>query len=816
MHLQLNTLEAGDARVPLVNLVSLQIETGDERQADELVDMLLRVGRPRIGAVHHRTAIALLELAASAFGLFRLGLAERLATRALSLLEVTDGQRGEQTLRAVQLLANIHNAKGNYEVAEQGLMHALDAVGDDRHKSAELMIDFGKALRSRGTGTAPAAAAMFERAIAQLRAQGRSPERRDLPLLASAFGNLALLHADLDDSPRAEAVYDEALRGLQSALRLWTRQRGASHPFVATVHANVALVHWARGDHIAAQRAMDRAAQSQALEVQRVLLVGTERQRLEAARGTLGDLFKRISLCLQAGSRGANARGAAQLLLQRKGAVLDTLALTHAHLRERLNETERACFDQLVELRHRIADKAIGASAFGEASDPREVIAWQAEEERLQSELSHAGALGLELLQPVTLQAVRAALPTSAVLLEFVRWSVFDPLRTGHGTPWRGQRYAVMVLRPRGDPHWFDVGEATVLDAATAKLHGLLRDPNSDPGDVAEAGTEVYQHIIAPIEPLLTGCSMLYIAPDGELNSLPFGVLGNSGGPILLERFVVNHVASGRNLMRSGRLPEAGAEVHAFVDADYDAGVAASGALQLPPLPGTCKEAAALQAHFTHCTVHSGTEASVEALRALHRPALLHIATHGLFAPAEGKARPVTRTDTLILGNELFFFQSASPAAIDNPMLGAGLALAGANATVPGQPVGFISAAELAGLDLQGTELVVLSACETGLGVAAHGDEFAGLRRAFTIAGAQSQVVSLWAVDDDAAAALMGEYYRLLAAGVGRAEALGRAQAAVRRRPRFAHPSAWAAFAAWGQAGPLSASLRESATEAPR
>ena len=183
-----------------------------------------------------------------------------------------------------------------------------------------------------------------------------------------------------------------------------------------------------------------------------------------------------------------------------------------------------------------------------------------------------------------------------------------------------------------------------------------------------------------------------------------------------------------------------------------------------------------------------------------------------MFAPPSGAPRPVWRMDTISLSAELVFLQSASPAAIDNPMLSVGLALAGANASVPGRPAGFISAAELAALDLRGTEVVVLSACETGLGVAAHGDEFAGLRRAFTIAGAESQVISLWAVDDDAAAALMGEYYDRLVAGQGRAEALAKAQQALRDRPRFAHPSAWAAFEAWGQAGPLSNVLRQSAS----
>jgi CHAT domain-containing protein/tetratricopeptide (TPR) repeat protein len=846
MHLQVAPLDSGSAATPLVNLVGLLLDHGVESQADELVDMLLRACVARGGPVDHPNAMALSALATQAFASFRLGLAERLATRALALLESSDGGAAEPTLRMVQLLANVHSAKGNHEEAERGILRALEAARGDPRKSAELMIDFGKALRERGTGTgtAQAAAAMFERAIAQLRAPGQPPGAAGRRLLASALGNLAQLHFDLDDSARADALYgealalgtpkalgdeypwlvysrallhyhlrrhDEALAGMQRALRLWTRQLGAAHPFVATVLANLALVHWARGDKAAARRAFDRAASAQAPEVQRLLLVGAERQRLQAARGTQGDLFKRISFCFDAGARGAQARAAAQILLQRKGAVLDALALTHARLRERLDGAARERFDQLSELRQRIADKALGAGLFGAQADPREVTAWQAQEERLQSELSHAGALGLAGLQPVTLQDVRAALSAGTVLVELVRWSVFDPQRTGHGIPWRGERYAAMVLRPRGEPHWFDLGDAAALDAEAGALRALLRDADSDTDDIAAAASALHGRLIAPFEGLLAGCRLLHIAPDGDLNLLPFGVLGPAGGPMLVERFTLNHLASGRDLLREPQACVEGAEVHSFVDADFDAGAPAGTGLRLQPLPGTRKEAAALQAQFARCTVHAGADARVETLRVLQRPALLHIATHGLFAPPSGAPRPVWRTDTLALGDELVFLQSASPAAIDNPMLAVGLALAGANASTPGRSAGAISAVELAGLDLRGTELVVLSACETGLGVSAHGDEFAGLRRAFTIAGADSQVVSLWAVDDDAAAALMTDYVRRLVAGEGRAEALANAQRALRNRPRFAHPNAWAAFAAWGQAGPLSAVLRRSA-----
>ena len=843
-HLSLQPLATGDARIPLVNLVDLLLDQGDQGVAGELVDMLLRAAGEQPGAAGRATAIALLELGRMAFARFQLGLAERIATRALALLEASSGTAEPSTLRALQLLANIHAAKGNFERAEQALLRVLNAPGIAPAKTAELLVDFGKALRARGRTAAPAATAMFQRAIGLLRAEA-APDKQ---LLASALGNLAQVHFDNDATQLAASLYDEALAlgsarelggefawlvygrallqyhlahydeartGMTKALRLWTRQRGATHPFVATVHANLALVHWARGDVTAAERAFARAAHLQAGEYQRVLLVGAERERREAAREYQGDLFKRVSLCLQAGARGATARGAAELLLQRKGSVLDALAATHARLRDRLDDAAREQFDRLVELRRRMAERALSAQLFGGAADaPRETSAWQAEEETLQSELSHAGGLGAGLLTPVTLDAVRAALPAGAVLVEYLRWSVFEPQRTGRGIPWRGQRYAAMVLRARGAPQWFDLGDAQAIEASCDTLRAALRDAGSDTDDVLAASVTLHAALVAPFAHLLAGAQQLLVAPDGGLNLVPFGVLGD---PMLGERMAVIHVASGRDLVRASEVAGGGG-VHAIVDPDFDAGCAqapaAAECFRFAPLPGTRDEAEAIRAVFPQARVSAGVEASVATLMAVERPALLHVATHGFFAPPADLKRRGGRSDLLQVGDELLMLQRALPSADVNPMLHAGLALAGANGGTSGQPARLVTAAELAALNLRGTELVVLSACDTGLGVADHGEEFAGLRRAFAIAGAASQVISLWEVEDDAAPLLMREFYRLLAAGEGRAAALWHAQQAVRGRPRFAHPSAWAAFVVWGGAEPLSAGLRAQAVAA--
>ena len=843
-HLCVHPIEAGDARIPLVNLIHLLLEQDDEPTASEMIDMLLRIGGERIGTAHHATAIALLELASTAFDRFRLGLAERIADRAGRILEVTAGPVAPLTLRALQLLANVHAAKGDFESAEKALLRALNAPGVGKSKTAGLLLDFGKAVRQRGRTATPTAIALLERAIGLLRA-GDPPDKA---VLASALGNLAQVHfLDRDDSQRAEELFgealalgtpqelggeyawllysrgllhyhlarhDEAIEGMTHALRLWRRRHGAGHPFVATTHANLALVYWARGDLDRTQRHFSLAAEAQSGEFVRLLLVGNERQRLTLARDYQGGLFKQVSLCFAAGARGASARAAAQLLIQRKGSVLDALALTQARLHDHLDEATRKRFDRLAELRRQISRQSLSEQLLGAAPGAaRDLASRQAEEQQLQSELSHASALGAGVLDPVTLDDVRAALPADVVLVEYVRWSVFDPVRTGHGIPWRGERYAAMVLRARGEPRWFDLGDAAEIEAGCTALRSLLSDPDSVEDTVRAASLAVYARLVAPFESLLTRAKLLLIAPDGELNLLPFGVLGD---PMLGDGVVVAHVASGRDLLRWAQRGPSGSAVHAIVAPDFDAGPAdvpaASGGLAYAALPGTRAEGQVIAALFPQAVVHTGRAADVAALTSGERPALLHIATHGFFVTPPRSSRQPGQTDLLHLEDELLFFQRVLPSADVNPMLYGGLAFAGANRSTPGQLVGLITAAELASLDLRGTELVVLSACASGLGVATHGEEFAGLRRAFAIAGAASQVISLWEVEDKATAMLMDAFYRALIDGMGRAEALWRAQQVLRIQPEFAHTRAWAAFVPWGAAGPLSEAVRGAAT----
>jgi len=197
-------------------------------------------------------------------------------------------------------------------------------------------------------------------------------------------------------------------------------------------------------------------------------------------------------------------------------------------------------------------------------------------------------------------------------------------------------------------------------------------------------------------------------------------------------------------------------------------------------------------------------QATEAALKRASAPRILHIATHGFFLDDQGERRAETRN---IPGNDPRRISDPRlggwAAQIENPLLRSGLALSGANLGKNGDDDGLLTALEVAGLDLWGTKLVALSACDTGLGEVKNGEGVQGLRRALVLAGSESQVISLWAVPDELAKDIIIPYYKALRRGEGRGEGLRQVQLRMLRSRDRRHPFYWAAFIQSGEWGNL-------------
>ena len=176
-------------------------------------------------------------------------------------------------------------------------------------------------------------------------------------------------------------------------------------------------------------------------------------------------------------------------------------------------------------------------------------------------------------------------------------------------------------------------------------------------------------------------------------------------------------------------------------------------------------------------------------MKKVRGPKILHLATHGFFLPDDHP--------------EGMPGDASAPAPSENPMLRSGLVFSGANKLRSGDDDGLLTALEASGLDLEGTKLVVMSACETGVGKVTNGDGVYGLRRSLVIAGAESLVMSLWQVDDFATKELMSGLYKGLADGKPRSAALRDTQIKLLTNPKYAHPFYWAAFVGAGATTPI-------------
>lgn len=209
----------------------------------------------------------------------------------------------------------------------------------------------------------------------------------------------------------------------------------------------------------------------------------------------------------------------------------------------------------------------------------------------------------------------------------------------------------------------------------------------------------------------------------------------------------------------------------------------------IPELPGTKQETEAisvlLKSHQRNASLYLGAQATEERVKAISSPSILHIATHGFFLPDDDSG------DDKTLG-------FSTEQTRQNPLLRSGLLMAGAGAkqnSLLKQDDGILTAYEASLLNLQNTDLVTLSACETGLGDLVNGQGVYGLQRAFLTAGARSVVMSLWVVDDDATQQLMTAFYKNYLQNnlpEGKREALRKAQIEVRKR--YPHPYHWGAF----------------------
>jgi antitoxin component YwqK of YwqJK toxin-antitoxin module/CHAT domain-containing protein len=323
-----------------------------------------------------------------------------------------------------------------------------------------------------------------------------------------------------------------------------------------------------------------------------------------------------------------------------------------------------------------------------------------------------------------------------------------------------------------------------------------------------------YTNFWGPIDPVLKNKSRVFLSLDGVYNQINLNTLADADGKFLVESKNLTILSNTKDLLllktnRSKRTGTTTASLFGYPKyfigkerakekilkqkRDFDfASIDETDATGINELPGTRTEITQvkniLDANHWKTIDYTDEMATEKAMKAIDYPSVLHIATHGFFVDDQETSAT-------------FKVGAATEYARQNPLLRSGLLLSGASNYIQNNlrfddENGILTAYEAANLNLDNTDLVILSACETGKGEIQNGEGVYGLQRAFQTAGAQAIIMSLWKVDDEATQELMTSFYQNWMKGTEKAEAFRQAQ--LQLKNKYANPYYWGAFVMMG------------------
>jgi CHAT domain-containing protein/Tfp pilus assembly protein PilF len=589
--------------------------------------------------------------------------------------------------------------------------------------------------------------------------------------------NYAKVLNDLGNFYRTQGRFDEAEKNLTQALSIRSNVLDTNHPDYVESQEDLGILYWKKGDFAKAtsnfQIAMDKSIDF----INRYFPPMSEVEKTKYW-DVLQPRFQRFyNFCLEASASNP-------LLIQE---MYDYQMATKGLLLNSTNKIKKAIFasgnNELIKDYVAWLDKKETLARYYSLSkeDLKEqkidLPTLEKETNDIERSLSQRSgdfSQGYST-EKVSYKQVSTLLSENEALVEFIRIRSYDKDFT------TDSKYAALVLTKGSDPKLIMLENGNQLETRYAKFYR-----NAVQQKIADQYS--YDQFWARIEPALSGKKVLYISPDGVYNQINLNTLKKTDGDYLLNRYDLTIIGNSKDVIALKNKKLSTAKKNAFLLGFPDYGGDAVAAL-----PGTKIEidniGKILKVGGYQVTPYTQKAATEGIMKSIKGPALVHIATHGYFQQdVEASSVGVHEEN-----------------AKNNPLLRSGILLAGASPTIKGEVMpnlesndnGVLTAYEAMNLNLEGTDLIILSACETGLGDVRAGEGVYGLQRSFLVAGAKALVMSLWKVDDAATQALMTNFYTNLAKGGTKSKAFKQAQ--LQLMTKYKDPYYWGAFVMIGQ-----------------
>ncbi|BCG62948.1 MAG: hypothetical protein methR_P0630 [Methyloprofundus sp.] len=806
-------------------LAMLYQAMGDYTRAEPLYQQALKVYQTVLGDQHPDTAGSLNNLAMLHQDMGNYTRAEPLYRQALKIRQDVIGDQHPETATSLHNLAGLYQTIGNYTQAEQLLQQALEiyqaVLGDQHPNTAGSLNTLGVLYAKMGDY---ARAEPFYQQALKIRQDVLGNQHTDT---TDSLSNLATLYVATDR-------FDLALRLITQACTIENHMIGQIFSFASETQRSAYLKKFQTSlsvflslvdVHLADNADAVSSALNLVLQRKAVLAEALASQRDAVLGGQYPELqsqFKKLSLLrMQIAQKTLAGLGKENLETHRK-------LLAQWNTEKEQLESELARKIPEMRLDEKLGTSGLQAVATKISASGTliefvrfDVFDFKAIPAKGESQWQPARYLAfiIPASDPETVKMIDLgeAAPIDHLIAEF-RSQITDPSdQRGFDQFSSSPLSAVVADEPTQSKktglfsRWFGRNKTNQASRSHRDL-GAVQQPLSN--EIHEqAGYKLYELLFMPLQKVLGENTRLLLSPDGDLTRLPFEVLPTNAGGRLIDHYDISYLAVGRDLLRfgekSGREPAAPL---VLADPDFDLSSSPSLAvdqnndtglntllserstgrysrdfnradLHFGQLPGTRLEGERV-ADLLAVKPWTDVTALESDLKNIRSPVILHLATHGFFLEDQ-KNDP--NQDSRDLGSIDWSsndnLQRLNTRGLENPLLRSGLALAGVNTWLThGNPPeaaedGLLTAEDVTGLNLLDTELVVLSACETGLGEVQVGEGVLGLRRSFILAGAKTLIMSLWKVPDLATAILMERLYQnLLKKHLPRDQALREAQ----------------------------------------
>jgi CHAT domain-containing protein len=727
-------------------------------------------------------------------------------------IELTKKLYGPQDYRIATTLtgiADIYREEGDYSRAlplcEQGLEIRKTVLGPDHPDMTDSLYTLAAIYRELGN---------YKKALSLCQQSISIGERHlgpESPMVADNVFLLGQIESNLGN-------FSEASSALHRALAIGEKISGLDHPDVLEDLRELAVLYGKQREFGQSISTCIEMFKRQRRYLVGQILASSDRDALRLVQNSFESTEIFHSACADGSSENlaiANVAGATELALNK--ALLEEVRAAQAAFEADPRTATRGLSEQYRSVQYELEHLGDGDLTKSQAEARRGEL--QDQLSQIESKLYNRVGMAARTVDErnLTLIDIAHSLPLQSALVDFVQYRRYD--FAANTNQWQEKRYAAYLTFPlmNGSTNVHvdrvDLGDAGPIDDAIGRLllqfsAGHMQSP------IAATNLSILSRLIyAPLGPPLTHVSHLIICPDGQLGRMPFEML-SVGTNLLVQKKTISYVTSGREVVRfaghAAKVRNSGSVVVGDPDFNFDVAGAPplNPAFQLAggpsalrsarrgyhglifqPLPGAEAEARNVAKLLgDDAVLYLGADAREAALEAVHSPRVLHLATHGFYFPDQD-------------------FNPLYPAKVnnnwENPLVRCGIALAGANHALQITNTlaedGLLTGLEASLLDLQGTKLVILSACDSGAGDLKIGEGIMSLRRAFLIAGAQSVLASHWDVSDKATNELMTDFMRRWQSGESRSMAWRDAQLTLLHSKDFSNPYYWAAFTLTGQ-----------------